>query len=358
LGENLRSIATALEFAGVPFEVEDVFQSDAHEQVLLEDFHPQSSAAGARPSYRANLYCLNANEMDVALTYLGPEAFHNTYGIGLWMWELSEFPDKWCSSFRYVEEIWAQSRFVQEAIARKSNIPVIWMPQVVEPGPADPTIAKKLGVPVDAFSFLFLFDFTSYVTRKNPQGVIDAFHRAFFASADERVCLVLKVNGGDKRPADYRAFVKRMHDLDERIVLIDRVLSDKEIKGLIAGCDVFVSLHRSEGFGRGIAESMYYGKPTIVTAYSGNMDFNNHLNSCLVEYDLVRVKQGEYPFGKGQFWASPDVQQAADWMVRLYADRDFCKEIGTRAAQSIRETHGAAVVGQRMQKRLTGLGLL
>ncbi len=61
--------------------------------------------------YRASLFCVNANEMEMALSYLGPVLFKDTYGIGLWMWELSDFPDKWCSSFRYVREIWAQSRF-------------------------------------------------------------------------------------------------------------------------------------------------------------------------------------------------------------------------------------------------------
>ena len=42
---------------------------------------------------------------------------------------------------------------------------------------------------------------------------------------------------------------------------------------LMASVDCFVSLHRSEGFGLGMAQSMYLGKPVIATGYSGNMDF-------------------------------------------------------------------------------------
>ena len=62
---------------------------------------------------------------------------------------------------------------------------------------------------------------------------------------------------------------------------------------LYASCDVFVSLHRAEGFGLTIAEAMALGKPTIATAYSANMDFTTPGNSYLVRYDLVRLEEAE-----------------------------------------------------------------
>ena len=42
---------------------------------------------------------------------------------------------------------------------------------------------------------------------------------------------------------------------------------------LIHCCDVYVSLHRAEGFGLGMAEAMKMGKAVIATNYSGNTDF-------------------------------------------------------------------------------------
>ena len=50
-------------------------------------------------------------------------------------------------------------------------------------------------------------------------------------------------------------------------------MSSNEVKNLVRCSDCFVSLHRSEGYGFGIAEAMVLGKPVIATAYSGNMDF-------------------------------------------------------------------------------------
>lgn len=358
VGENLRSTATALDRSHIPFDIRDAFGHGSGRSRAMKNFAYAGKVVDSGRRRRGNIFCLNANEMDVASTYLGHELFEDTYNIGCWMWELSEFPRQWSGSFRYVQEIWAQSRFVQESIGRKAPVPVVWMPQVVEPGPADPRLARTLGVPTDRFTFLFFFDFSSYVARKNPGAVIEAFRRAFPRDVNEPLTLVIKLNGGEKRIADYQRFLRDIEDLDERVVLIDSVLDDQRMKGLISACDVFVSLHRSEGFGRGLAEAMYYGKATIATAYSGNMDFTNHLNSCLVDYRLVPVGRGQYPFWKDQFWAEPSTEHAAYWMRRLFEDRAFHQDIGACAARSIRSTHGAKAAGDRMRERLNALELL
>ena len=46
-----------------------------------------------------------------------------------------------------------------------------------------------------------------------------------------------------------------------------------ELLSLYGCCNVFLSLHRSEGFGRGIAEALLLGVDVIATAYAGNTDF-------------------------------------------------------------------------------------
>ena len=42
---------------------------------------------------------------------------------------------------------------------------------------------------------------------------------------------------------------------------------------MMAACDCYVSLHRSEGLGLTMAEAMAVGKPVVATAWSGNLDF-------------------------------------------------------------------------------------
>ena len=101
-----------------------------------------------------------------------------------------------------------------------------------------------------------------------------------------------------------------------------------------------------------MAESMYLGKPVIGTAYSGNMEFMNGQNACLVPYSLVPVAPGAYPYYEGQVWAEPDVTIAAAWMVRLLNEPDFRSEIGRCAASYMRQHHSRAVMAQALSRRL------
>ena len=97
-------------------------------------------------------------------------------------------------------------------------------------------------------------------------------------------------------------------------------MSDNEIKNLIRVSDVFVSLHRSEGFGRGMAEAMALGKPAIATGYSGNLDFMVPGTGLLVDYDLVPVAPGAYPHGDGQAWADASPEHASRLLEQLMDD--------------------------------------
>lgn len=358
VGENLRAITVALRAAELPFLTLDVLGQDQAMNPLLQA-DPKS---GHRPQndqdFSTNIFCINANEMDLALAYLGSSQFEGHYNIGCWMWELSEFPQAWTSNFGYVQEIWAQSRFVQASIAQVAPVPVVWMPQVVEPGPADARLGYALSVPTDAFTFLFFFDFNSYVARKNPEAVIGAFCSAFPVERCEAVRLVIKVHGGASKPSEYAQFLQAIKDRDTRIILIDATLSDQQMRGLIRACHVFVSLHRSEGFGRGLAEAMYYGKPTIATAYSGNMDFTTQETSGLVDFQLVPVLDGQYPHWQGQHWAEADMAHASYWMRKFFENQDLCHKLGEHAARVIRASHGAVAVGQRMRLRLKEIGCI
>jgi glycosyltransferase involved in cell wall biosynthesis len=140
------------------------------------------------------------------------------------------------------------------------------------------------------------------------------------------------------------------------VLLIDRTLGREEITALMAACDAFVSLHRSEGFGRGPAEAMLLGKPVVVTAYSGNLDFCREDNACLVGSTLVPVREGEYPGWEGQVWADPDPSVAAAHMRRLVEDPEFASALGKRAAATIRAQYDAEVVGRAYAERLQEIG--
>jgi len=357
-GEDVRSAANTFASADIPFSIRNTFGDYGKEKlVLYKDFQLAEKITTSK-SYKANIFYLNADEMDSAYQHLGADFFSGKYNIGCWQWELSNFPDEWCSALQYLHEIWAPSRFVQETISKKANCPVIWVPLAVEFRESVRLSREYFGLPEHTFLFLFFFDFRSYLARKNPGAVIRAFQQAFGAARSDGIGLVVKINGMDECPDEYLEFRKSKEIKDQRIIFLDRVMDDREIKELVRLCDCFVSLHRSEGFGRGLAEAMFFGKPVIATGYSGNLDFTNAMNCCLVDYVFVPVQPGEYPFGNGQLWADPDIEEAAWYMKRLVEDPAYAAEKGINGEQYIKRFHSFRAVGLRCRRRLEQLKLI
>ncbi len=351
MGEHVRLSAKALDSVGFPFSIYDFSvnvvarqQDDRAVKWLSTD-----------SSYPVNIFHINADQMTIAGEALGPAFFENRYNIGYWAWELSRFPREWDPAIAMVDEIWTPSRFIRDAIIDRTEKPVHWMPLAVHVTPPPHVDRAFFHLPEDVFLFLFSFDFASFRSRKNPEAIIEAFVAAF-PEGTEPVALVIKTLAHEHY-AEELAFLKRLAASDPRIRVMDIVLSHEEIAGLTNVCDCYVSLHRSEGFGRGMAEAMHLGKPVIATGYSGNVDFMTPATSCLVDYSLVPVKDGEYPHSEGQVWAEPDVAQAAEYMRRLSTERPYAANLGREARRHLVSKFSTEAVGHRIRKRLFELGV-
>ena len=334
LGENLRRFAETLHEAGLPFALVDF---DAN---LGDRGRDDRLAARIRRDnpYPTNVFFVNADQMPIAHEHFGPAFFQARRNVGFWFWELERFPEAWAGAFDLVDEIWTASDFVRAAIAGRTSLPVHRVALPVGLPSTRPFERAEFGLPADPFLFCFHFDFHSFAQRKNPQAAIAAFREAFPAE-DERAALLVKTINGGAAPGPMAALRAAIGD-DPRILLLDGFLDHERATGLLSVCDAFVSLHRAEGFGLGMAEAMFLGKPVVATAYSGNLDFMTPANSCLVRHRLVPVGEGEYPYGAGQHWAEPDVGQAADFMRRLVDEPAFARAVGIAGAESIRRTHG------------------
>ena len=352
MGEYLREIARALTVTGPPFGIKDVSQMSS---TLPGD---DSVAAYVREhcAYNANLFVVNADNMKTTCDLIGAETIATRFNIALWAWELSEFPDEWCSRMNAIDEIWGFSSFTQQSLAAKATIPVLCMRQPVTLQSPAPLGRLDFGIPENRFVFLFQFDFTAFIDRKNPYACIAAFRKAFPHDRSD-VLLVIKTNNSERYPEQLRQLVQTVGD-DPAILLIHGAFRRDKITSLMALADAFVSLHRSEGFGRSLAETMLLGKPVIATNYSGNTDFMRPDNSCLVNYSLIPVRTGQYPFSEGQVWADPDINHAAWHMRRVVQNRPYAELISRKAQQTIAEEYNLSVTGKRYLKRLELLGLV
>ncbi|MBD1381908.1 glycosyltransferase family 4 protein [Metabacillus arenae] len=352
IGESGRIAANTFHAAKIPFVIIN-FEMN---KITKNKDKTWITKEVTNPVYHCNIFHVNASHMPLAFEHYGNTLFHGRYNIGYWAWELQEFPDKWSKSFELVDEVWVPSTFVQEAISKKSPVPVIKIPHSVELILSNKMNRHYFKLPTKRFLFLSMYDVLSLQERKNPKAVIAAFKKAFKKN-DPYVGLILKINNSRKRPQEIEKLKKEIKGY-KNIFLINEVLNRNEINGLLHSIDCFVSLHRSEGFGLGLAEAMYLGKPVIATNWSGNKDFMTSHNSLLVNYKLIKIGKDYGPYSFDQIWADPDVEHAAHYMAEICANRKLAEDVGLEGQKTIRKHFSPNEVGKQAKQRLKKLGLI
>lgn len=340
IGEDVRQAAFALQAAGVPFSICNIEPGPE----VSQDDHSVEPLIGNRLPYAVNLLCATGMETARLAATEGKRLFEGRHTIGYWPWELPEWPAAWGHAYDFVDEIWASSRYSFEAYRKSSPKPVRHLPMAVTVDGTAHLQRPDFGLPDDRFLFVFAFDALSSFARKNPQACVRAFRQAF-PLGREPVGLVIKAMRAVPEHPVWQEILEAAA-ADPRILIVDRTLDKAAVLDLYRSCDAFLSLHRAEGFGRGIAEAMMLGKPAIVTGFSGNMDFTTPGTAALVDHGMQAVAPGEYAFADGLSWADPDVGHAAWWMRRLIEDPWLRHRLADQGRALTRATYAPAAVGQ------------
>lgn len=306
--------------------------------------------------YKANIFHINADQMLRVYTTLGEDFFTDRFNISYPFWELALFPKEWTPFLKMMDEVWAPTEFIQEALSNALGKEAVYMPVGVQLPSVKNIDRDHFGIPHDKYVFLMTFDFFSYIHRKNPWAVVRAFILAF-PNKNENAGLVIKVMNANTSDEGWKELME-IAACDKRIVIINKVMQTEELLSLKLACDCYVSLHRAEGLGRGPMEAMLLGKPTIVTNYSGSTDYAQKTNSCLVDYSLVPVQEGQYVHWSDQVWADPDIEHAAWHMRRLANDATLSSDLGKEAQQFIANNFSPSRCGEIYKQRLRKLGLI
>ena len=351
LGAAARGYARALAAVDVPVSTVSVPLHHLALPVALADGYGRHSFEDLVHDglHGFELVAVNADELPDFVERLGEDYFEGPR-IGIWGWETNRVPPGWRRAYALIDEIWVYSRFMAENIGAVAPVPVIALPPPVQ-APAEPAEPLRLGVP-EGFLFLFVFDYLSTIQRKNPVGLIEAFKRAFAPGEGPR--LLIKTINAPLRPLAEEEVLWAAHGRPD-IHVIDRSLSGAELNGVMAACDCYVSLHRSEGFGLTMAEAMAIGKPVIGTGYSGNVDFMSDENSYLVDYTIARVGPECEIYPADGEWAQPDLEHAAQLMRRVCSEPEQAAAIGARAREDIARTLSPQARGAAMRERLQEL---
>ncbi len=350
MGEQMRSHVHAANALRLHHQVFDIFRyaqraDPAHDR-LCGPLETRELPGGVR------IFHINGDEVERVLEAFAARGGRFGDGINVIMpaWELPAYPAEWAEQLRRFDEVWAISDFTAASFA-VSGVASHVVGQAIEPEPGPLLPRRHFGIRESAFVLLHSFDLSSYASRKNPQAVLDLFARLRAAHPFADLQLVLKCKNGERDAEEWAASVAA----DPQIKVIARPLDSLGMRSLINACDVLVSLHRAEGFGRGLGEAMALGRLAMGTGWSGNVDFMTAENSLLVRHAMTPLAEGDYPHWQGQSWAEPDIDHAVSLLAPVLADPSRGAAMAQRGRLDALRSHGNRAVGLRMLARIEAL---
>lgn len=341
LGHNARMVLEAVKSAKIHFNIK-VMDNET------SDFWNYTSSDFCY--FPINLFLVNGNfdlnNCDVDL--------NENWNIALWTLEIESVPPSWKKWIDKLDEIWVPSRFCKSAI--ESEYPNKLVKVINLPGQSMRRLDKNLSkAELDLsgkFVVLFVFDSQSDFLRKNPEAAIISFQKSL-AKWDNTILIIKAQNLSENE----------LHKLQsiacEGVIIINEVWSFKKMETLFNSADIYLSLHRSEGFGLTILEALSLGIPTIATGWSGNLDFMT--SGSLVEFDFVEV-QKESRYGSiyrysNFYWAEANIQDAADKLEDVYLNYSKWQNRAKRDSKDLLQKWSLEVLKKQIVESLSKIKL-
>jgi glycosyltransferase involved in cell wall biosynthesis len=347
VGSAGRGYLAALRAAAVPVSLVPINEVFFHQSPV------EAAERRQRPRYPISLIHINADSVHRFLHFHARTFARTQYKIGMWVWELPAFRDEWWGTLAQFDEIWVPSAFCQRAVQAMTAKPVVVVPHAVSASETpQPGYREKLKIDGGEFVFLYVFDASSYVARKNPHCLVEAFAAAF--SKHDRVRLVLKVSNADTDP-EFSRYLAALVERDARCLVLRQTMGTDELAGLFRAADCYVSPHRAEGFGLSVAEAMALGLPVIATDYGGTVDFMTEKVGFPLRYRLVEVDREHGPYAKGAIWADPSREHLQELLRTVVENPRAAAAKGQKARARIIENYSATAIGRRIGERLAAI---
>jgi glycosyltransferase involved in cell wall biosynthesis len=269
--------------------------------------NPMSSS----PEAAANFLILAQPKDYHRLLAQPPQGFREGYRIGFLVTEFETPPQGWDFIFDIVHEIWTPSVFCANALSQPSGVPVKVVPYAVSVPDVTPMRRQRFGIYEGQFLGMAIMDLSSCPERKDPLAHVKAWKLAF--GGDPAAHLLMKVRFTRHTAFARKELIKAI-DGARNISLVEDEFTDADMCAFQKMADVYLSLHRAEGYGLNIHEMLEIGTPVIATGWSGNMDFMpRYPIATAVPFKLVPYRDRTFQFqGKGLYWAEADIEAAAD----------------------------------------------
>lgn len=350
MGESCRAMIRTLGASNIRVAQTSLPSLDLDATVGLDSFANGELFKSHDPSNRTNIIVANGDNLNFVKGWLPFSYWQGRHNIGYWVWETDKLPIEYADTSP-LAEIWTPSEYSRRAISSSVNVPVSIVPHAIDFDEIDRAreVRDLYGLQKKKLVIGFFFDCKSVIERKNPSAVISALRRAFGTKSRD-IVLVLKISSPEYARDEIAKLQSAASDMN--VVWVFDKLARHEVLNLMLSLDVYISLHRSEGFGLTIAEAMAMGKPVIASGYSGNLDFMTQQTSSLVETDVIQTERKYGPYPKGTYWGDPKIEHAAH-LLNSMLDIDRRIEIGQRGMSYIRKVLDSKEIGKTVRKMLS-----
>lgn len=223
----------------------------------------------------------------------GAEVLKKGYNIAYWVHESSEVRNEFREWLPYYNEVWTASEYCKEIFERSFGVPVA----VVNHPITRFSYNSEVG---DPFTFMTMYTGGSRVLRKGTHRSIEAFTKAF----GQRTDVKLIVKHRELQPSVRKWLV----DLAQgsNVVFDGEDYGQEGMDKIYKKVDCGLHLFAAEGFGLPALEMMGFGRPSVMTNYSGVLEYANHSNSYLCDYKIGECDD-DYFHGE---WAYPNMDHA------------------------------------------------
>ena len=302
---------------------------DQHTSITTFDLTLGRFGAGTGPRrFDATYFLCQPDRFSTIADLIDHNWIAASYRVGRWVWETPKFPRDWLVAEKVVHEVWTPSQFCANVFQSSLNVPVKVVPHYVTSPPTnDIDMRTRFAISRDAFMGIAIMDLRSCPPRKNLMGNVRAWRAAF--GNDPSAPFIIKVRVS-KRTAVELDEARLVGSDCPNIRFVTEEFSDGEIAAFQHACDVYVSLHRAEGFGLNIREALLLNKPVVATHWSANAEYGPLFKSYLpVTFDLVPYKDWTHSYPDSDFkWAEPRIATAARLLKDLRSNHDEVRRHG------------------------------
>lgn len=277
------------------------------------------------------------------------------YHIGHLFWETTKMSPKWAWYLNEVREIWTGCEINAQTFRDMGFQGKIFVfPQPIGTERSDDKISID-----NAKGFIFGSVF-QWIERKNPKALLTAYWQEF---QNDDVTLVIKTYGLGYEQHELNQIYDQINKWKQelnlpnypRTLLIDYLLSNKEIHQFYESVDCVVTPHRFEGWGVVQCEALVHNKPLISTPLGGVHEWISQDGYFPIKYKMIDVfgmDWAEQYTCEGNQWADVDIQDLRKQMRYVYENRDQAKKVAKKGQKEVREKLNFKVVGELMKNRI------